>query len=414
VGAEPMSFTTEPNHLPATRVADAVASDPRINLLEFLSVAGVGGTEIQVMNLIERLDPARFALRFACFRRQRQFLAPVEALKIPITEYPIKRLHGVRALKELGRLSGEIRRHDVDIVHSYNFYGNVFAVPAARLARAPVIVASIRNMGEMKASLQRLQRHVCRLADCVLTNADAIRRWLISEGYDGAKIAVIRNGLDVSKLRCTPEGGKRFRQEVALSPDTPLVAVLARLDPVKGIEYFLEAAAIAATRVPRARFAVVGESFFPEYRSELEAMAVRLGLAGRLLFTGVRSDVPDVLSQVAVSVLPSLSEGLSNTILESMAAGVPVVATRVGGTPEAVQDGETGLLVPARDAAALARAICLLLEDRELATRLGGAARQRVSERFGMERMVRETENLYLRLFEESRNGRRAAHGTTR
>jgi glycosyltransferase involved in cell wall biosynthesis len=414
-----MSFTTEPTHLLATRLGDAVASDPRINLLEFLSVAGVGGTEIQVMNLIERLDRSRFALRFACFKRHGKFLAPVEARGIPITEYPIKRLYSIRALKELRRLSGEIRRHDVDIVHSYNFYGNVFAVPAARLARAPVVVASIRNMGEMRAPLQRVQRHVCRLADCVLTNADAIRRWLISEGYDEAKITVIRNGIDVSRFRCTPDGGKRFRQEVALSPDTPLVAVLARLDPVKGIEYFLEAAAIVATRVPRARFAVVGESFFRAYRNELEAAAVRLGLAGRLVFTGGRTDVPDVLSQVAVSVLPSISEGLSNAVLESMAAGVPVVATRIGGTPEAVEDGETGLLVPPRDAAALACAICLLLEDRELATRLGGAARQRVTEQFGMERMVRETENLYLRLLEDSRNGRRAArstkdHGATR
>jgi glycosyltransferase involved in cell wall biosynthesis len=396
-------------------VSDTVAPDARINLLKFLTIFLEGGTERQVVNLVERLDPARFALRFACFKRLGNFLSSIEALGIPISEHKIKRLYDVRALKELVRLSVEIRRNRVDIVHSYNFYGNVFAIPAARLARAPVVIASIRNMREAEAPLQRrVQRHVCRLADHVLTNAEAIRQSLISEGYDETKITVIRNGIDVSRLKCTRDGGKRFRHELALSPDTPLIAVLARLDPIKGLEYFLEAAAIVATRVPRARFAVIGggafvrrgANTFQDYRSELEATAARLGLEGRVAFTGVRNDVPDVLSQVAVSVLPSLSEGLSNTLLESMAAGVPVVATRVGGTPEAVEDGVTGLLVPARNPEALARAIGLLLENRDLAARLGRAGRQRITRHFQLESTVRQTERLYVELLERARRRR--------
>src|SRR5437867_4020126 len=132
-------------------------------------------------------------------------------------------------------------------------------------------------------------------------------------------------------------------------------------------------------------------------------MAKRLGLEGRVVFTGVRSDVAGVLSQVAVSVLPSLSEGVSNTVLESMAAGVPVVATRVGGTPEAIEDGETGLLVPPRNSAALAHAIGVLLENRQLATHLGQAGQQRVARDFQLERSVRETEKLYVELLERAR-----------
>src|SRR5207247_8054636 len=155
----------------------------------------------------------------------------------------------------------EIPRHRVDIAHSYNFSGNVFAIPAARLARAPVVVASIRSMGELYTPLQqRVQRHVCRLADCILTNADAIRQSLIAEGYDAAKITVIRNGIDVASLRRTPNGGQRFRQEFALRADAPIVAVLARLSPVKGIEYFLQAAVLVARRFADARFVVVGGS----------------------------------------------------------------------------------------------------------------------------------------------------------
>ena len=288
---------------------------PPINLLKFLPVLAEGGTEGQVMNLVDRLDLSKFAVRFACFNRTGRFLPFLEARGIPVTPYAIKRFYDLRALRQQARLANDIRRHRVDIVHSYNFYGNVFAVPAGRLARMPVVVASIRSMGEMYTPLQRrVHRYVCRLADCVLTNAEAIRQSLVAEGYDAAKIRVIRNGIDVRSLRGTADGGPRFRLAFALPADAPIVAVLARLGTIKGLEYFLEAAVGVAQRFPRARFALVGGGTFikdgrkepRDYRRELEAMARRLGLEGRVVFTGVRNDVADVLSQVAVSVLPSL------------------------------------------------------------------------------------------------------------
>ncbi len=140
------------------------------------------------------------------------------------------------------------------------------------------------------------------------------------------------------------------------------------------------------------------------YKSELEGYALRLGLGGRVVFTGFRLDIPELLSEVAVSVLPCVSsEGLSNTLLESMAAGVPVVATRVGGNPEVVEEGVTGLLVPPRDPQALASGICRLLENPELGSRFGRAGRQRVTQHFSLERMVRETETLYLQLIRKAR-----------
>src|SRR5436309_14523157 len=258
------------------------------------------------MNLVDRLDLSRFAVRFACFNRSGRFLPLLDARAIPVTQYTIKRLYDLRALKEQWRLANEIRRHRVDIVHSYNFYGNVFAVPAARLARTPVVLASIRSMSDFYTPLQRrVHRHVCRLADCVLTNAEAIRQSLVAEGYDAAKIRVIRNGIDVRSLRGTADGGPRFRLAFALPADAPIVAVLARLGTIKGLEYFLEAAVGVAQRFPRARFApVCGGTFIKDgrmdprdYRRELEAMARRLGLEGRVVFTGVRNDVADVLSQ---------------------------------------------------------------------------------------------------------------------
>jgi glycosyltransferase involved in cell wall biosynthesis len=181
------------------------------------------------------------------------------------------------------------------------------------------------------------------------------------------------------------------------------VAVISRVSPSKGLEHFLQAAAIITAARPDVRYLIVGEAEprDQEYRNALVAYAARLGLERHVVFTGLRLDVPEVLSEIAVSVLPSLSEGLSNVLLESMASGVPVVATWVGGNPEAVEDGVTGILVPPREPGALARSIQRILDDRELAARFSGAGRQRVAERFAIDAVIRQTQRLYERLLEE-------------
>jgi glycosyltransferase involved in cell wall biosynthesis len=164
---------------------------------------------------------------------------------------------------------------------------------------------------------------------------------------------------------------------------------------MKGIKYFLQAAAGLAKRFPDVRFLIVGDG---ASRPELEQQARDLRLEGTVLFTGFRVDVPELLQEATVSVLPSLSEGLSNSLLESMASGVPVVATRVGGNPEVIEHGVTGFLVPARDSEALAAAMGRILEDANLAAQFGQAGRQRVARLFSLERSVSETELLYQRL----------------
>jgi glycosyltransferase involved in cell wall biosynthesis len=167
-------------------------------------------------------------------------------------------------------------------------------------------------------------------------------------------------------------------------------------------------------RIPRAKFLIIGDnSFEPQYREELKQQVVTLGLQDHVIFTGFRLDVPDILSSLAVSVLPSVSgEGLSNSLLESMAAALPVVATNVGGTPEVVVDGETGLLVPCRDSAALAEAICRVLLTPGLRQTFGQAGRRRVLDHFSNERMIRTVERLYEELLETRRRKPAAASGS--
>jgi glycosyltransferase involved in cell wall biosynthesis len=389
-----------------------------VTVLQFLAAFAMGGTERQAVNLAQGLDRSRFDPHFACFRLLGEFLADIEATRSPLTKYEIEHIYGGKTMLQQLRFARDLRERRVDVVHAYGFYANVFAIPAARLAGVRAIIASIRDTGDHLTPTQRVvQRLACRLADAILVNAEAVKDWLIGEGYDGARINVIGNGVTLSRFG-PKNGGGQCRRELGFASEAPLVAVFCRLNPLKGIEHFLEAAARVAARFPQARFAVVGEGRVIQdgvivdgpYKRELEAHAARLGLGDRVVFTGLRGDVPELLDEVTVSVLPSLSEGLSNAILESMAAGVPVVATAVGGNPEAVKDGVTGLLVPPGDPAALAGAICTLLEDGELAARLGRAGRDRVEERFSEKRMVQDTEQFYLSLLAK-KSGRRAAWG---
>jgi L-malate glycosyltransferase len=391
----------------------------RITLLQFVNNFAIGGTERHVVNLGNALDQSRFELHFACLKRWGEFLKEIEASRRPLAEYRINCLYNPNALIQRFKFAQYLRRHRIRIVHTYGFYPNVFAVPAARLAGVPVTVASIRDTGDLWTPLQqRVQKFVCRLADRVVVNAEAIKRRLVADGYPQERITVIPNGIHLSRFTGNGSNG-RFRHELGLPPHAPLVAVLSRLNRMKGVEHFLEAAAIVGRRFPEARFLVVGEGrtmvdgqvVDSLYTKELERYAVRLGLGERALFTGPRLDVPEILSDVAVSVLPSFSEGLSNTLLESMAAGVPVVATNVGGNPEVVEQGETGFLVPPRDPASLARAIGRLLENRERALRFGQAGRQRVAKHFSLEKMVHDTERLYLELLHTGRPERFAAAG---
>lgn len=383
----------------------AVMQPKEIKLLQFVSNFAIGGTERQLVNLAQRLDSNRFDLYLGCLRRAGEFLSEVKAHRIPVVEYHINSLRNYGTLKEQYRFAGYLKRNRIRVVHTYGFYPNVFAIPAARLARSPVIIASVRDTGEMWTPAQRrVMKFVCRLAHCVVVNAEAVAERLIAEGYDREKMTVIGNGIDLSRF-ARNGGGLRLRRELSLAPEAPLIAVFSRLNPLKGVEYFLEAAAIVAPRFPEARFLVVGGPMIGEeaYQRELERLVDRLGFGNRVLFTGFRVDVPELLSEVTISVLPSLSEGLSNVLLESMAAGVPAVATKVGGNPEAVEHGVTGLLVPPRNPSALAQAISRLLENPEMGRSFGAAGRQRVAERFSVEKMVRETERLYLKLLEKVR-----------
>jgi len=328
------------------------------------------------------------------------FMAELAERRVPVQEYPISSFWSTGAFSQQACLARHIVRRRTQIVHTYSFYGNVFAIPPAALAGVPVIIASVRDRGLYLTPLQkRVQKQVCRLAHRILVNANAVKEWLLEQGYPSEKIVVIRNGVDVSRFDVPPDVAA-VRRQLGVAPDEQMVTVVSRVTRLKGLEQFIDAAAVLTLHFPTVRFLIVGEASHAdrEYVQELKQRAERLRVGHRVLFTGLRLDVPAVLGSAVMSVMPSLNEALSNVLLESMAAGRPIVATRVGGTPEAIVDGYTGLLVPPDDPFALAGAIARLLDEPALAGALGRAARQVVETKFPLSRMVSATEDLYLDL----------------
>jgi L-malate glycosyltransferase len=375
----------------------------RNNILKFLTSFAVGGTERQFTYVTKSLDRSLFDVRVGCLVREGHFLREIEALKLDISEYRIHSLLGARTLRRQWGFARDLRRNRVRLVHAYGFYANVFSIPAARLAGC-LTIASVRDTGvfsDRAKSKALLQKNVCRMAHRVIANSGAVRDWLVALGMNEDRIVVIPNGIDV--IDVNDERRRPFdfpiRRQLAIAREAPMVAVVSRLNKKKGIEYFLEAAAVVRERFPEARFLIVGSSGVdPHYQPALESRARELNLSDSVIFTGERNDIPALLREIDLSVLPSLSEGLSNSLLEAMAARVPVVATNVGGNPEVVQDGRTGLLVPPSDAQALAQAIIRILESADLARRFGDAGYARVKNEFSLAATVRRTEELYREL----------------
>ncbi|MET0153054.1 MAG: glycosyltransferase [Candidatus Binatia bacterium] len=347
----------------------------------------LGGTEGQFAEVACRLDRSRFDVRVSCMRPEGPLRSRLEAAGVSIGRAGRGSLRPVGFVSALVPLVRELRAHDVRIVHSFDFYSNLLCVPAARLSGRSTAIASQRDLGNLRsAPRQRVHDLALQFAHLVVVNSEAVRDALVRSGRIAAsRLTVVRNGVDLARFR--PRRG-----EPRSAADPVTVVTLANLRPEKGLTDLLDAAAILRRRLPACRFQVWGDG---PLRGELEARALALGLDGTLELRG-RTEAPEaVLRSADVFALPSHSEASSNGILEAMASGLPVVATRVGGNPLLVEDGATGLLVPARDPGALAESIARLVENPDEAARFGDAALERIRRRFSTESMIRELESVY-------------------
>ena len=302
------------------------------------------------------------------------------------------------------RLAAYVRRHHVDLVVAHTLRANLVGAIAARLARVPVVATihspiardterRVRNV--WNAWLQKL---LIPMTDAYITVSDGLRTEMVTMGVPPSRITVVRNGVEAELY----EGGNRagFRRSLAdVEEGAPLVGTLALLRPRKGVEDLLSAAPLILRECPSCTFLIAGRAEKPSYAARLRRLCRELGIAERVVFTGPRDDVPDLLAALDVFVLPSLfGEGSPLALLEAMAAGRAVVATDTEGNRELVEDGVTGRLVPPRDPRGLASAVTMLLTDPVRRREMGQAAQRAVGQRFGAARMAGEAETAYLRV----------------
>jgi glycosyltransferase involved in cell wall biosynthesis len=349
-----------------------------------------GGTERQFVTMANALDREKFTVNLGCLKRKGPFLSEVTGLEEFSPGGSLFRLQSWRARLALSRF---LRRKRITVAHSFDFYSNLMLIPAARLARVPVVVGSHRQLGDLMTRNQfRAQNTMFRLCDRIVCNSRSAADRLREAGIAERKLTVIPNGLP-EELFAGVTG------DLARDPREMRIGMISRMnDPVKRHDLFLRAAKRLAERFPQLRFILVGDG---PLRGGLEALADQLGLRDRVVFLGDRRDVPAVLATLDISVLPSASESLSNVILESMAAGVPIVAANVGGNPELVQNGTTGLLFPSGDEEQFSRAMETLVTQPELRKQFGICARQRARAEYTIPKIRDRYQELYRELLAE-------------
>jgi glycosyltransferase involved in cell wall biosynthesis len=296
------------------------------------------------------------------------------------------------------RLARDLRQQHVDVIHAHLFEPSVIGLPAALLARTPLRVMT-RHYSDYHTRIEkrwhvRLDQLCTRLSHRVIAVSSHTRDHMVSvEGAPAGKIDVVLNGIDFDRVRLSsPEAPARLRAEFGAA-ERHLLLIVARLHPEKGYEHLFAALPGIEARTGRRPLLLVAGT------GALEASYSRLvgdlGVTDRVRFLGFRRDVPDLMAAADLLVLPSVAEAFGLVLAEALFLGVPVVATRVGGIPEIVDDGQDGVLVPPADSAALAEATAALLRDPDRRHRLGAAGRVKVLERFGFERMVRAYEAVY-------------------
>ncbi len=370
------------------------------NVLQFVGSFHQGGSERQAVQLTRLLrEDNTHNIYLAALNNEgvlREEVTRIGFTTIP--EFRLNSFYDLNFLKQLRNCARFIRENKIEIVHTHDFYTNVFGITAARLARVKTKIASKRETSGMRSAMQkRIEQRIFKAADNITVNSQAVKNYLIDEKVSAEKIRVIYNGLDLERLAPKETSRRKICENLGLPVDENIkfVTLVANLrHAVKNQPMFLRAARLVAEKCSESHFVLAGEG---ELKTDLEALAARYGIKDRTHFIGRCTAVPDLLAVSFAGVLTSVAEGFSNSILEYMAARLPVVATNVGGASEAISENETGFLVESDDDKTMANRLIELLENPERAKQFGLRGRQIVEEKFSCAAQLENTLELYER-----------------
>jgi glycosyltransferase involved in cell wall biosynthesis len=370
--------------------------DHQITVMFVINYLGIGGAEQQLVELARGLDKDRFKPVVVTLYPD----GPLESELRVVPHVELGSLHkkGKFDFFILLKVLRLLRQKRVDIVQPFLTPATFFGLLPATISRTPVKIVTercgLRKDTHLGNSLYRkTEDSLTRFADWVVPNSEAGRDYLIDRGIKPARIKVIYNGINLQRLTPDPTKVAQIRDNLRLPPEGKVVGITASLSPAKDHDTFLRTAQLISHIMPQVRFAVVGDG---PLKPHLIDITRKLGLESQVTFFGNQRDVGSFISAYDVACLSSTDhEGCSNATLEAMALGKPVVATDVGGNRELVDNGKTGFLVPARSPEALANAILACLEQPDLARKMGQHAREMVCQKFSLDRMVHDYEELY-------------------
>lgn len=365
------------------------------SVLHFITELDAGGAQIALYRLLANSDRENFPPQVVCLYNGDKLVAQqIRALGISVIDLHMPAPWRLDALWRLYRL---LRQQRPCLLHCWMFHADIAGRVVGRLARVPLIITSRRSQEIGGPHRERLRRLTGRLDDKIIAVSDQARQAEIERtGAPPAKVVTVYNGIACDRFVRPEATAVAIRQEFNIPLTVPVVGMIGRLHPVKGHTFLLAALARLRQTCADVHLLIVGDGAL---RPALVSQVAAEGLVTAVTFTGTRADIPDILAALDIVALPSLWEGLPNVVLEAMAAAKPVVATAVGGTPEVVVSGVTGLLVPPGDVAALAEALAALLADPARARTMGVAGRQHVESHFTLAQTVKAVEDVYQTLW---------------
>lgn len=351
------------------------------SIVFFLDNLSIGGTELSALRMARYFDPRKVRLRVICLRSDGPLRKEFERLGVDVTELPIRGLASWEAARATRTLFGLLRKWRVDVFHAFDPYTNILGLPVARAASVPLVVASHRWWRRVHHSrLDRANRYAIRFAHRLVANSPRVAELAVEQGMPAGRVMTVPNFVEPELLESPgPEWITEGRQALGIPEGCEVIGCVANLRALKGHRTLLGAFGRLVREGANLHLVLVGDG---EEREPLEAAARGLGILDRVHFAGRRPNVPNPHHLFDVSVLCSTTEAFPNSLLEAMAASRPVVASRVGGIPDAVEHGVTGYLFTPGDEDELAEHLRNLVADGALRSHLGAAGNHRVRTQF--------------------------------